>query len=175
MKFLQVSTLLTVLSLGLVGCPAEGGARYFEVGERTPVHHDSFILPLTKEADIAHARALIAKPEATGAPIVTAQITRGGSDGPYVNRNLAGDGAPWSWRVTSFEGFADFTIEVLDAWPTYVEDHYDDFTASSGGRIGFWNYTIVREVPAAELAVAGFHLQYGNFISGLFQTLGLVY
>lgn len=148
---LWIAVLLMLVSG--TGCPPEQkGTRYFLVGERDYVHGDSYILPLSAPADIAHAEALIEDPEAAGAPIVVATIERGGSDGAYVNRDLSGSGDPWSWRVTEFVGFSDFTIEIYDGWPTYVEENYDDFVGTTQGMIGFWNYTILREVAACELA-----------------------
>jgi len=135
----------------LAGC---GGA----VGSGTPTcflvgaagRGDSFIVPMTAAADIARARAIIAAPKAPGPKIVVARIARGASDGAYVNRDLTG-GRAWSWRITAFEGFADVTAELLDGSPTYLEDHLDEWIAATGGRIGFWSYTVVREVSPAEM------------------------
>nr|AUN36955.1 hypothetical protein [uncultured bacterium] len=150
-------TSFALLPLLGAGCPPnQSGTRYFLVAEREPAQGDSYILPLTDPAAIAHALALINHPDSTDAPLVVAKISPGGSDGEYVNRDLAGSGEAWSWRVSAFEGFADFTIEVQDGWPGYVEDNYDDYTASSGGYIGFWNYTVVREVQVSEMAYDDF-------------------
>lgn len=87
-------------------------------------HGDSYVLPLEDPGAIAHARDLIARRAAqAGAPIAVARIAAG-ADG--VNRDLLAAGEPpWSWRVTEFLGFADFTIEVLDGWPGYVEQDVD--------------------------------------------------
>ena len=145
--------LTAIAGLLLAGCPAPpAGVRYFLVAEAIYEEHgDSYVLPLSDLADIAHAEALIDDPESAGEPIVLAKIAEGGSDGAYVNRDLTGSGAAWSWRITEFVGFADFTIEIYDGWPTYVEDNYDDFVSTTDGMVGFWNYTIVREVAPCEL------------------------
>jgi hypothetical protein len=112
------------------------------------VHGDSYILPLTDPADIAHARALITAEPGTLSPIVVANIAAR-ADG--VNRNWLAPGMPeWSWHVTEFQGFADFTAEVLDGWPTFVEQDVPGWIANTGGQIGFWNYTVVAELPIPE-------------------------
>ena len=145
--------LVVISGLFLAGCPAPPAEiRYFLVAEGMyETHGDSYVLPLSDAADIAHAEALIDDPDEAGATIVVAKIAEGGSDGEYVNRNLSGNGAAWSWRVTEFVGFSDFTIEIYDGWPTYVEENYDDFVSTTGGTIGFWSYTVVREVAPCEL------------------------
>lgn len=140
------------------GCPPQHGeTRYFLVGERDAVHGDSYVLPLSHAEDIAHAEALIADPDGAGAPIVVAKIDLGGAQGPYVNRDLAGSGEAWSWRVTEFVGFSDFTIEIYDGWPGYVEEHYEDFVGTTQGMLGFWNYTVLREVAQGELMADGLY------------------
>lgn len=153
---LKWSFLVAICSLfaGLLpGCPPAGQTRYFLVAEMgDELHGDSYILPLSEPADIAHARALIRDPEATGATIAVARIGEGGQEGPYVNRNLAGSGETWSWRVTEFVGFSDFSIEIYDGWPTYVEENLDEWMLNTEGTIGFWGYTVVREVFACELS-----------------------
>jgi hypothetical protein len=140
----------SILALSCValaaGCPLAPPQEtvYFVVSELDVVHGDSYILPLRNPADIAHARALIADPENTDGHIVVARIGRGAGDPP--NRNVTGDGEPWSWRVTQFEQFADMTIEILDGWPTYVEENLDEWIMMTGGRIGFWSYTVTEEL-----------------------------
>jgi hypothetical protein len=127
---------------------------YFLVAETEAVHGDSYILPLTKPADILQARQLIANHESK---IIAAEISKDPADPYPVNRDLTQpQPRPWSWHVTEFLGFADMGIEILDGWPTYVEDHYDEWVATTKGpngkgRIGFWNYTVVREIGALEL------------------------
>ena len=127
---------------------------YFVVAERPGVetHRDSFVLPLTEAADIAHARDLIARgADAAGAPIVFAEIAAG-ADG--VNRNVLAEGQPlWSWHVSRFEGFGDMGLELVDGWPTYVEQDVRGWIENTRrteeetvGHIGFWNYTVVAEL-----------------------------
>lgn len=125
---------------------------YFLVAETEVVHGDSYILPLTKPADILQARQLIANQESK---IVIAEISKDPADPDPINRDLAHP-RTWSWHVSEFVGFADMGIEILDGWPTYVEDHYDEWVAitkgpNGKGRIGFWSYTVVREIEAHEL------------------------
>ena len=119
---------------------------YFVVSEIDPVHGDSYVLPLESAADIAHARALIASGPAAGTPIVVAHIAPG-SDG--INRNILAPGEPlWSWHVDAFDGFADMTAEILDGWPSFVEQDLAGWIANTNGYIGFWNYTVTAELPA---------------------------
>ena len=142
--------LIAFAAVALAGRPASAGVTYFEVAEPAGrgVHHDAYVLPLTEPDDIEHARDLIARgPDAAGASIVFAGIAPG-ADG--INRNLLAPGQPqWSWHVTNFRGFGDLGIELLDGWPTYVEQHLSQWMQETKGDIGFWSYTIVREVPAA--------------------------
>ena len=53
-----------------------------ELGE--PVHHDSYVLPLSDPAAIAHARDLISIGPSAGEAIVVAAIAAGGNG---INRN----------------------------------------------------------------------------------------
>lgn len=153
--------VLVALGLDLRGPAARAETLLFLVAESTypfGIHRDSYVLPLENPAAIQHARDLIAfGPGVAGAPIVVAHIAAG-ADG--INRDLLAPGDPeWSWHVTQFEGFADFTIEILDGWPGYVEQDVDGWIANTGGRIGFWSYTVVQEVPEpgrALSALAGF-------------------
>ncbi len=147
--------LVTILSIGSF---VRGGV-YFKVAEipGQEFHNDGFILPLTNASDIAHARDLISQGPAAGATIVFAEIAKG-ADG--FNRDLNAPGEPlWNWHVTSFDGFGDFGIELLDGWPTFVEQDIDGWIANTNGKIGFWSYTVVAEVPPPPGAVplpAGF-------------------
>ncbi|HZP83075.1 MAG TPA: PEP-CTERM sorting domain-containing protein [Chthonomonadaceae bacterium] len=135
--------------LGLAAAAtAQADPRYFLVAGRPglPQITDSYVLPLEEPQDIAHAQALIAQGPDIGAGIVVAAI-QAGADG--INRDYLAPGAPpWSWHVTQFEGFADFTIELYDGSPTLVEEDVPGWIANTGGHIGFWNYTVVAELPA---------------------------
>lgn len=131
--------------------PRRDDVVYFLVSEIEPFHGDSYIVPLADPEHIAHARALIGDFENTDRRIVVANIARGGSDGAHTNRDLLHDGREWSWRVVSCEGFADTTVEIYDGWPTYVEEHLDDWFDVTGGVIGFWSYTVTRELDKEEV------------------------
>src|SRR5436190_1927779 len=139
---------VVVVVIGLLICSfaAHAGPVYFLVTEfpGQAVHHDSYVLPLEDPADIAHARDLIARgPAAAGASIAVAQIAAGG-DG--INRDELAAGKPrWSWHVTDFDGFADVAAEVLDGWPSFVEEDVPGWLANTNGRVGFWSYTVTRE------------------------------
>lgn len=126
---------------------ANGTTRYFLVAELPgqELCHDSYILPLTEPTHIAYARSLISDGIGDRPFIVLADIASG-ADG--VNRDYLKDGAPaWSWHVTGFKGFVEFTAEVLDGVPTYVESDVEGWMKSSGGAVGFWTYTVVEELP----------------------------
>lgn len=146
---------LAMAAVALCGCGGGGSSApqpvYFLVAEIMPNHGDSFLLPLTDPADIARARELAASPHPQPPTIVVAQIAAGSSDGQLVNRDLLQGGKPWSWHVSRFVGFADMTIEILDGWPGYVESNLGEWQRITGGSIGFWSYTVRREVSAAEL------------------------
>lgn len=143
-----VVRLLAVSSLVLFACAARAETVWFVMAEDSVVHEDSFLLPLSDPAHIAQARARIALGEASGVgSIASAQIVAG-ADG--LNRDMGAPGQPlWSWHVTEFEGFADFAIELCDGWPTFVERDPAAFIANTSGRICFWNYRLVSELPAA--------------------------
>jgi hypothetical protein len=130
---------------------AEVLTTYFVVAESgDAVHGDSYILPLEDPSDVAHARDLIVHGLDAGAPIVVAEIAKG-ADG--VNRDYLAPGQPlWSWHVERFEGFADATIELIDGWPSFVEEDVNAWIANTGGHIGFWSYTVVAELAAVSEA-----------------------
>jgi hypothetical protein len=134
---------------GFASAPALAGISYFLVAERPgqAVHHDSFVVPISDAGQIAHARDLIARgPENAGGSILFATIAAGSGDG--VNRDLLSpDLHEWNWHVTNVSGFNDMGIEILDGWPTYVHEHRDTWLNQTGGNIGFWNYTVVKEIP----------------------------
>ena len=151
MRWNYLWTVLMGLAMALLGAAeARAGTVYFLVTEWTgrAQHNDSYVLPLTQADDIAHARELISKgPEEAGSAIVVAAISAG-ADG--INRDWLKDDKPaWNWHVTQFEGFTDFTIEIYDGWPTFVEEDTAGWIANTNGRIGFWNYTVTRELGGA--------------------------
>ena len=137
----------------LSGCPKPDTKVYFVVSEINPFHGDSFIIGLSEPADIAHARALIEDPAEAGATIALCAIAPGAGDPP--NTDFLGTGEPWSWHVSKFEEFADFTIEIFDGWPSFVEEDLDGWIANTNGMIGFWTYTVTRELSPGEVAALG--------------------
>ncbi len=122
---------------------------YFLVARINPTEQDeSYILPLSDPQDIATARSIIA---GTISPkIVVAKIAPGSGTNTYVNKELIG-GRTWNWHVTAFDGFADRTIEILDGKPSYVDAHLNEWINMTHGYIGFWSYTVTREVTPAEM------------------------
>jgi hypothetical protein len=149
--------------------------RLFVVAEISPLcfHCDSFILPLSDPADIADARTLISEgPGGSVGSIPVVQLAVG-SDGE--NRDVLAIGEPlWSWHVIGFSGFADFTIELCDGWPGFIEQDPAAFLANTGGQYCPWSYTVVEELPtpvpalsAAALILLMVCLGMGAFAIGL--------
>jgi hypothetical protein len=125
---------------------------YFLVTETDVEHGDSYILPLKDVEDIAEARAILASHEKK---IILAEISNDANENYSLNKDLLKNHT-WSWHVVSFKGFVDTSIEILDGWPTYVEENYSEWVENTkgdgaNGNIGFWNYTLKREVSADEL------------------------
>jgi hypothetical protein len=142
------AALAVMAGLFLGAARSSAATTYFLVAERPgqEFHRDSFVLPLTESDDISHARDLISRgPDTAGSSIAFAKIAAG-SDG--INRDLlARDQHEWSWHVTEFEGFGDVGIELVDGTPTLVEDDVPGWLQNTNSSIGFWNYTVVRELP----------------------------
>jgi hypothetical protein len=124
---------------------------HFVVAELSPNNGDSYVLPLSDPDDIAHARALIAG--TVSEPFIAVAAIAAGSDG--INRDVLAPGEPlWSWHVTAFEGFVDATAEILDGWPGLVEEDVAEWINATNGFVGFWQYTVVAELPAVAEASA---------------------
>lgn len=126
---------------------------YFQIGEINEHHGDSYILALKDALAIEQAREMINNPDKR--MIVVAEITKSKSVNYYINRDI-NTGKKWSWHVAEFLEFADNTIEILDGNPSYVEDNYNEWVSitkgeNGNGRIGFWGYTVIREVDKEEL------------------------
>ncbi|MCU0288464.1 MAG: hypothetical protein MUF15_18975 [Acidobacteria bacterium] len=149
-----IGTFILLILIFQGGCKKssglDGGTVYFLVSEMVPVHGDSYILPLTKPEDIAAAENIING--TAPAQIVVAEIDYGNGKGFYKNMDLLDPNKRvWSWHVKEFLNFADFTIEILDGWPTYVEENLDQWIQNTNGRIGFWSYTVTRKVDPSEM------------------------
>lgn len=159
-KFRLILLLLFCLSSQASAAPV-----YFVVSEINPSagHGDSYLLPLEDATDIAHARDLILNGPSIGSSIVVAHIASG-TDG--VNRNVLEPGEPlWSWHVDQFSGFGDFTAEVLDGWPGFVEQDVNGWINNTNGYIGFWSYTVTAELITVPIPGA-----LALFLSGLFSV-----
>jgi hypothetical protein len=150
-----------VFGAWLVAAVVGGGAAqaapvYFLIAEPpgSEKHFDSFVVGLEDPLHVAHARDLIARgPLVAGDPILVADIVAG-ADG--INRDHRAPGAPlWSWHVTAVDGFAAATIELIDGWPTGVENDVAGWIANTGGKIGFWSYTVVEELAVPEPGAFG--------------------
>ncbi len=140
-----LSILLLLASMSQQLRIGAGETNYFLVGNWFD-GSDSYVLPLSKPEDIAHARDLVALgssvwegPEPHQS-IAVARIAwgRDGINRDYRNRTFPA----WSWHVVEFIAFADLTAEILDGSPTLVEEGQH----AGGGLIGFWLYTTVREL-----------------------------
>jgi hypothetical protein len=126
------------------------GTVYFLVSEISHAHGDSYILPLTEQADITAAEAIING--SSTSMIVSARIDFGEGDGIYKNKDLlSSNGRVWSWHVVKFNGFVDVSAEIYDSWPTYIENNLDSWMQQNGGTIAFWGYTVSRKVSLSEL------------------------
>jgi hypothetical protein len=114
-------------------------------------HNDSYVLPLSKQEDIDHARYLVSKYKlgysSGDRTIVVANVGAAKDD---INRNFLDPKFPkWSWQVSQFVNFQDASPEIGDGNPTWLEA--SDW--SNGGQvgIGFWDYTVVSELGPAPL------------------------
>lgn len=162
-----------VILLAVAGV-SRAGTVYFLVTERPgqEEHHDSFVLPLSNDDDIAHARDLIARgPDEAGAPLVFADIVAGADN---INRDLLKPNRPaWSWHISNFTSFGDGGIELVDGWPTFIEQDVQGWINNTGGgtvdndgdgipdgnatvgKVGFWSYTVTAELtgPPTDLQI----------------------
>jgi len=154
MKPSDRAILLLISAIGLVQVNAAETIYFLVADPRESdwaLVDDSYVLPLSKQEDIDHARYLISLGQSvfsgSHGALVVANVVAAKDD---VNRNFQDPKFPnWSWQVSEFLGFADYTIEILDGSPTQLEW----FDWSHGGQItiGFWNYTVVRELGPVPL------------------------
>jgi hypothetical protein len=132
---------------------------------------DSYVVPITEPDDIAHARLLVSLgPSNVPQPLVGARIAPG-KDG--FNRDYYDPKLPeWSWHVTEFLRFADFSIEILDGSPSDVESDPAWYQGEDvrRGVIGFWNYTVVRELGTQPLFMSA--VSQGEMIHLFWSGLG---
>lgn len=149
-----------VIGVALVHAPSvEAGKIEFLVAERPGTidpHGDSYIISIdeSQTALLEHARALVDWAEAgamtdppEGGAIVVAE-TAAGADGR--NRDYLAPGQPlWSWHIVGTPSFTDITAEILDGWPTFVEQDVAGWIANTNGFVGFWGYTVVDELGPA--------------------------
>ena len=136
-----------------------GETTYFLVGEPPgrALCRDSYVLPLSRQEDIDHARYLISLGrsvfEGSHGQLVAARVGPG-KDG--INRNYVDPKFPeWSWHVVEFLRFADITSDILDGCATSVENDPAWYLGDARqGIIGFWNFTCrQRTWPYAPLLV----------------------
>lgn len=154
MRSLFRSLFLAFIFVAVSARMVAGETIWFLVGEppgRVRLN-DSYVLPLSKQEDIDHARYLISLGASvfsgTYQALVVANVVAATND---INRNFLDTKFPkWSWQVDEFHSFSDFTAEELDGGPTQLEE---DFDWSRGGEatIGFWAYTVVRELGPVPL------------------------
>lgn len=162
MKVFNLFASLLILAIAGINCKTnsfdditEAEPVYFIVGEAEQVRGDSFIISLTDPDHIEHARTLIEDPSAITDRIVVARIVRQTGNEEYLNKDLDKN-VVWSWRVESFESFSFNTIEILDGWPSYIEEDVERWFQNTSGEndhgfIGFWNYTVIAEVNVSDL------------------------
>lgn len=164
MKIHFFSTLIFG-SVLLAGCgfddeniiPTPEGTVFFLVSEMTAEKGDSFILALADSADIAYARGIVADRDSEELEkLVVAKVVRSKGNEEHLNKDLLRN-TTWSWKISEFEGFYGSTIEILDGGPQDLQNDMDwwiDNTSDDPdyGVIGFWNYTVVREVTPEEIA-----------------------
>ncbi|TFV99923.1 BP74-related protein [Leifsonia flava] len=96
----------------LAGCSGgSGGGTTVPSVATFEIEQQTFKIELATPELVQHAKALLAGEEVAAIPV--GHIVR---DDPSVN-------APWSWHIdpATLE-FADFTTEVCDGLPEYVED-----------------------------------------------------
>jgi hypothetical protein len=135
-------------------------------------HGDSFVLPLSDDDDIAHARDLVARGRAAGSYLISADIVAGADN---INRDILAEGKPaWSWHISNFDQFGDVSIELTDGWPGFIESDVQGWINNTGGgtvdedgdgepdgppptvgHIAFWSYTVTAELtgPPTDLTI----------------------
>lgn len=129
---------------------------FFLVAEVNPDRGDSYILPLSEAGDIAAARTIIAnRTNEELDRLVVAKVVANDGTEEYLNKDFLRN-MTWSWKVSEFYGFSGFTAEILDGGPQDVENDMDWWFNNTdqeegSGNIGFWGYTVSREVSPKEI------------------------
>lgn len=116
---------------------SEDQPAYFEM---TDYSRQTFVVKITRDEDIQHARDLLSG-ATDSRPHVVARIVK--RTAPYNPR--------YDFHVDpQTVGFFDFAIEVCDASIPYVNDHIDEVGgAFLPGRVWCdWSSRLVREIPA---------------------------
>lgn len=152
-KLTFLSLIVIILSLSFCKqeeeCKPSNDFIYFQVSETgtNKIHNDSYILPIAKSdtSNLRIARALINEFENTSTRIIVGKIKKGKTPCDFLNKDLVG-GKIWSWHVSEFNGFAELSTEVCDAWPTYIENNLDTWISELDGDICFWGYTVTKEI-----------------------------
>src|SRR6267143_920649 len=125
---------------------------YFLVAEPSGwvIRNDSYVLPLSKLADIQYARKLIIEGPTNNDYIAVARIA-GGKD--RINRDHLASGKPeWNWHVTEFIAYSETVPAAYDGSPGLVEEQ--GLPEGTSRIIGFSGYTVVAELgPALELSI----------------------
>ena len=159
----EVVLMLTFLSVARLSCLAE--TNYFLVNPLPGTRLESFIIPLSKPEDIAHAREQIAKGSETqelNRPIVGVKVL-GGRDG--INRNYSDPTLPqWSWHVSEFLEFADGAADAVATYPSYLEINFDwaHRTNTDDAVIaGFLGHRVARELGPVPLFLSALSRQTG--------------
>lgn len=150
--------MLVLFFAASLACTVAGETVYFLVGTVSRIwdrKNESYVLPLSKEEDINYARYLISRNQLgflEGDRAIVGAYVTAGMDG--INRNYLDPRFPgWSWHVSEFLGFAEVTIEILSGSPDLLENSFDwaHQTATGKYAIGFWGFTVVRELGPAPL------------------------
>lgn len=101
----------------------------------------TFVLPLTRETDISHARALI-NGNTSIASTVLAVVSAGTN---CINRDYSTPTLrEWSWHVVDFHKFADAITEAIQITPDQLESR--DWSRPYPQYAGFHDMTVVREL-----------------------------
>jgi len=143
----NIELALLAIPIFFFAGPGSAETAYFVVSELARPCNvcDSYILPLSDPAAIAHARDLVSLGPEAGSTIALANVVAGGDE---INRDVLANGEPlWSWHITSFIGFGDFAIELCDGTPGMVEADPTAFLANTNGVICFWSYAVTEELP----------------------------